>query len=104
MIEQEHEKGAAAEWLEDEDVWGYVQEPGRPQFKVCPSCGDTAGVWHGFRRISKAVVLRKRKCRKCGHIYTAARLESAYGEVDMWEAKWLLRWEPFYAEWLADLD
>ena len=86
--------------LTDKDVWGYVQETSRPQFRSCPSCGSTLGHWHGFYRLNKATVFRKKKCRHCGRAYRAARLDSAFGEVEAWEARWLLRWKEFHEEWL----
>ena len=101
-MKESEKEGTGAVWLEDAEVWEYVQEPGRPKFQACPSCGETNGVWYGFQRISRARMVRKRKCEHCGKVYSAAHFESVYGEVDTWEAKWLLRWEPYYDEWIAE--
>jgi hypothetical protein len=86
----------------DEEIWSYVQEISRPHFQACPVCGFTEGQWYGFEREDRAVVYRRRKCGICKCIYRGATLVSAFGDVDTWEAKWLLSWAPFRESWLKE--
>lgn len=82
------------------EIWSYVQETSRPEFHACPNCGAIEGQWYGFERIDRARVYRRRKCLKCKRIYRGAGIVSAIGDLDTWEAKWLLRWQSFREAWL----
>lgn len=78
----------------------YLQDQGRPVFQPCTSCGNSEGVWWGFYRLNRATVVRRKRCQHCKRVYNAARLDSRLGEVDNWEARFLLHHQKFYKEWL----
>ena len=88
----------------DDEFWAAIQERGRPSFTSCPNCDNASGTWVGFHRIDEGIVDRRRRCSRCGRIYHAARFISEFGEIDDWEACFLLSWEPFYKDWLAEQE
>ncbi len=98
MTTQENEPQAA--FITEAQVWGYVQETNKPEFHACPRCGQSEGVWVGFVRLSRDCMVRKKRCGHCGRVYRAAVMQSAFREIDNWEARWLLRWRPYFDEWM----